>query len=137
MPQGLGSGASLLTAPAVSSALGSQRIFCPSLWCSAPSFCFMSRGDELRQLAAQLSVLAALEDSVALGLSRVVGPAGSGRSAASLTTGSPSAPAATAAPSVATSPGHEIAASLTCSLRYFASLRLALRRWLSWTRAHF
>ena len=38
----------------------------------------MSRGDELRQLAAQLSVLAALEDSVALGLSRVMGPAGSG-----------------------------------------------------------
>ena len=36
----------------------------------------MSRGDELRQLAAQLSVLAALEDSIALGLSRVMGPAG-------------------------------------------------------------
>ena len=35
----------------------------------------MSRGDELRQLAAQLSVLAALEDSIAVGLSRVMGPA--------------------------------------------------------------
>ena len=30
----------------------------------------MSRGDELRQLAAQLSVLAALEDTIAVGLSR-------------------------------------------------------------------
>ena len=29
MPQGLGLGVSLLTAPAVSSAFGSQRIFCP------------------------------------------------------------------------------------------------------------
>ena len=48
----------------------------------------------------------------ALGLSRVMGPAGSGRSAAPLTTGSPSAHAATAAPSVATSPSHQIAASL-------------------------
>ena len=112
VPQGLGFGASLLTASAVSSALGSQRIFCPSFWCSALPFCITSRGDELRQLAAQLSVLAALEDSIALGLSRVMCPAGSGRSAAPPTAGSPSAPAATAAPSVATSPSHEVAASL-------------------------
>ena len=74
--------------------------------------CLMSRGDELRQLAAQLSVLAALEDSIALGLSRVMGPAGSGRSAAPPDAGSPSAPAAIAAPSVVPSPSHEVAASL-------------------------
>ena len=54
-----------------------------------PPPCLMSRGDELRQLAAQLSVLAALEDSIALGLSRVMGPAGSGRSAAPAAAGSP------------------------------------------------
>ena len=72
----------------------------------------MSRGDELRQLAAQLSVLAALEDFIALGLSRVMGPAGSGRSACLPFAGSPSVPAATAAPSVVHSPGHEVSASL-------------------------
>ena len=77
-----------------------------------PPLCLMSRGDKLRQLAAQLSVLAALEDSIALGLSRVMGPAGSGRSAGPSAAGSPSVPAATAAPSVVPSPGHEVAASL-------------------------
>ena len=72
MPQGLSFGASLPVASAVSIALGSQRIFCPfSLVLRAP-VSHMSRGDELRQLAAQLSVLAALEDSIALGLSRVM-----------------------------------------------------------------
>ena len=117
-------GVSLLTAPAVLPALGSQRIFCPSLWCSASPFCLMSRGDELRQLAAQLSVLAALEDSIALGLSRVMGPAGSGRSAAPPAAGPSSAPAATAAPPVVPSPSHEVAASLLRS----ASLRAASPR---------
>ena len=82
VPQGLGLGVSLLTAPAVSSVFGSQRIFCPFFWCSVPPPCLMSRGDELRQLAGQLTALAALEDSIALGLSRVMGTAGSGRSAA-------------------------------------------------------
>ena len=57
----------------------------------------MSRGDELRQLAAQLSVLAALEDSIAVGLSKVLGPASPGRGAASPVTGSPLVPAAPAA----------------------------------------
>ena len=52
------------------------------------------------------------EDSIALGLSRVMGPAGSGRSAAPPDAGSPSAPAATAAPAVVPSPSHEVAASL-------------------------
>ena len=47
----------------------------------------MSRGDELRQLAAQLSVLAALEDSIAVGLSRVMGPVSPGRGAASPVSG--------------------------------------------------
>ena len=32
----------------------------------------MSRGDDLRRLAAQLTALAELEDSVALGISRVL-----------------------------------------------------------------
>ena len=127
MPQGLSFGVSLPIAPAVSFALGSQRIFCPlSLVLRAPA-CLMSRGDELRQLAAQLSVLAALEDSIALGLSRVMGPAGPGRAAAPPDAGSPSAPAvnaASAAPPVVPSPSHEVAASLLRS----ASLRAASPR---------
>ena len=56
-----------------------------------------------------------LEDSIALGLSRVMGPVGSGRAAAPPDAGSPSAPAVTAAPaapSVVPSPSHEVAASL-------------------------
>ena len=97
MPQGLSFGVSLPAASVDSFALGSQRIFCPfSLVLRAP-VSHMSRGDELRQLAAQLSVLAALEDSIALGLSRVMGSAGSGRAAAPPDAGSPSAPAASAA----------------------------------------
>ena len=36
MPQGLSFGVCLPIAPAVSFALGSQRIFCPLAWCSAP-----------------------------------------------------------------------------------------------------
>ena len=53
VPQGLSIGVSLPVAPAVSFALGSQRTFCPfSLVLRAP-VCLMSRGDELRQLAAQ------------------------------------------------------------------------------------
>ena len=127
MPQGLSFGVCLPIAPAVSFALGSQRIFCPlSLVLRTPA-CLMSRGDELRQLAAQLSVLAALEDSVALGLSRVMGPAGPGRAAAPPDAGSSSAPAASAAsaaPPVVPSPSHEVAASL---LRP-ASLRAASPR---------
>ena len=125
MPQGLSFGVSLPIAPAVSFALGSQRIFCPfSLVLRAPA-CLMSRGDELRQHVAQLSVLAALEDSIALGLSRVMGPAGPGRAAAPPDAGSPSAPAAnaaSAAPPVVPTPSHEVAASLLRS----ASLRAAL-----------
>ena len=87
----------------------------------------MSRGDELRQLAAQLSVLAALEASIALGLSGVMGPAGPGRAAAPPDAGSHSAPAAnaaSAAPLVMPSPSHEVAASLLRS----ASLRAASPR---------
>ena len=92
--------------------LARSAFLAPSFWCSALPLCLMSRGDELRQLAAQLSVLAALEDSIALGLSRVMGPAGSGRSAAPPDAGLPSVPAATAAPSVVPSPSYEVAASL-------------------------
>ena len=87
----------------------------------------MSRGDELRQLAAQLSVLAALEDSIAVGLSRVMGPASPGRGAVPPDTGSPLAPAALAAaavPAAVSSPSHEVAASLLRS----ASLRAASPR---------
>ena len=112
VPQGPGLGVSLLTVPAVSSVFGSQRIFCPFFWCSVPLPCLMSRGDELRQLAVQLTTLAALEDSIALGLSRVMGTAGSGRSAAPTAAGSPTASAAAAAPSAEPSPSHEAAASL-------------------------
>ena len=42
------------------------RVFCGT----------MSRGDDLRRLAAQLTALAELEDSVAVGISRVLGSAG-------------------------------------------------------------
>ena len=102
--------------------------FLPSLSLAVCALgCLMSRGDELRQLAAQLSVLAALEDSIALGLSRVMGPASPGRAAAPPDAGSPSAPAvhaAAAAPSVVPSPSHEVAASLLRS----ASLRAASPR---------
>ena len=48
-------------------------------WCGAlcRAFCgTTSRGDGLRRLAAQLAVLAELEDSVAVGISRVLGSAG-------------------------------------------------------------
>ena len=93
----------------------------------------MSRGDELRQLAAQLSVLAALEDSIAVGLSRVMGPTSPGRGAVPPDTGSPLAPAAPAAAAVSaavSSPSREVAASLLSS----ASLRAASPR--TRTRSH-
>ena len=115
MPQGLSLSASLPVASAVSIALGSQRIFCPLSLAVCALGCLMSRGDELRQLAAQLSVLAALEDSIAVGLSRVMGPASPGRVSVPPDAGSPSAPvvqAAAAAPPVVPSPSHEVAASL-------------------------
>ena len=101
--------------------------FCPfSLAVCALRF-LMSRGDELRQLAAQLSVLAALEDSIAVGLSRVMGPASPGRGVVPPDTGSPLAPAvpaAAAVPAAVPSPSHEVAASLLRS----ASLRAASPR---------
>ena len=127
MPQGLSLSASLPVALAASIDLGSQRIFASfSLAACALGF-LMSRGDELRQLAAQLSVLAALEDSIAVGLSRVMGPASPGRGAVPPDTGSPLAPAAPAAAAVSaavSSPSHEVAASLLRS----ASLRAASPR---------
>ena len=119
---GLSLSASLFLALAAFTALGSQRVFCPLPLAVCALGFLMSRGDELRQLAAQLSVMAALEDSIAVGLSRVMGPASPGRGAASPVSGSPLAPAAPAAaavPAAAPSPSHEVAASLLRS----ASLR--------------
>ena len=128
VPQGLSFGVSLPTAPAVSFALGSQRhFFAPSHWCSAPPSASCPVAMSCVSLRPQLSVLAALQDSIALGLSRVMGPAGSGRAAAPPDAGSPSAPAvnaASAAPPVVPSPSHEVAASLLRS----ASLRAASPR---------
>ena len=78
----------------------------------------MSRGDHLRQLAAQLTMLAALEDSVALGISRVMGTASSGGSIASTAAGSHAPSAAATAPSAAPSTplrdlsSHEAATAL-------------------------
>ena len=69
MPQGLSLSVSLPAALAAFIALGSQRTFCPLSLVVGALGRLMSRGDELRQLAAQLSVLAALEDSIAVGLS--------------------------------------------------------------------
>ena len=122
MPRGLSPSASLFLALAAFTALGSQRVFCPLPLAVCALGFLMSRGDELRQLAAQLSVLAALEDSIAVGLSRVMGPASPGRGAASPVSGSPLVPAAptvAAASAAAPSPSHEVAASLLRS----ASLR--------------
>ena len=121
-PQGLSLSASLTAGFSVSIVSGSQRTFCPLPSLDRVFARLMSRGDELRQLAAQLSVLAALEDSIAVGLSRVMGPASPDRGAASPTSGSPLVPAAPAVPAVsapAPSPSREVAASLLRS----ASLR--------------
>ena len=110
MPQGLSLSASLTAAFSVSIVSGSQRTFCPLPSLDRVLARLMSRGDELRQLAAQLSVLAALEDSIAVGLSRVLGPASPDRGAASPTSGSPLVPAAPAVPAVsapAPSPSRE------------------------------
>ena len=126
MPQGLSLSASLPAAFSAFIAFGSQRTFCPLPSLVRALGRLMSRGDELRQLAAQLSVLAALEDSIAVGLSRVMGPASPGRGAASPVSGSPlvpAAPAASAASAPAPSPSHEVAASLLRS----ASLRASTR----------
>ena len=62
----------------------------------------MSRGDDLRRLAAQLTALAELEESIAHGLSRVMGSAGSGGSAAST-----ASEAATASPAASSTPLRE------------------------------
>ena len=62
----------------------------------------MSRGDDLRRLAAQLTALAELEESIAHGLSRVMGSAGSGGSAASTASA-----AATASPAASSTPLRE------------------------------
>ena len=65
----------------------------PLFWCPLPVlFWLMSRGDDLCWLAAQLTALAELEESIAHGLSRVMGSTGSGGS------GGSAAPAAASAP---------------------------------------
>ena len=81
-------------------------------------FVTMSRGDDLRQLAAQLTMLATLEDSIVLGISKVMGTAGSGGSTASTAAGSHAASAAATASPVASSTSlrelssHEAATAL-------------------------
>ena len=87
----------------------------------------MSRGDTLRQIAAQFSVLAALEDSIAANLSSVMGPGSPGRAVVppdASTTQAQAAPQAGAVPAAASVPGHELAASLLRS----ASLRASSPR---------
>ena len=87
----------------------------------------MSRGDALRQIAAQFSVLAALEDTIAASLSSVMGPASPGRAAVPPDASTPLAPVvppAAAVPAAAPSPSHEVAASLLRS----ASLRASSPR---------
>ena len=105
-PQGLGPGVPCLTAPvatfvsAVSPSFvgASCRVCCGS----------MSRSEDLRRLAAQLTVLAELEDSVAVGISRVLGGAGTAaglRAASAATT----APPAASSTSLRELSGHEAA----------------------------
>ena len=65
MPQGLSLSVSLPVALAAFIALGSQRTLRLFTLVVGALGRLMSRGDELRQLAAQLSVLAALGDSIA------------------------------------------------------------------------
>ena len=99
MPQGLGLGASWLTAPVTPSACWLPPWLTAHFFCGSASVLVpMSRGDHLRQLVAQLTMLAALEDSIALGISRVMGTAGSAGSSASAAAGLSAASAAVAAP---------------------------------------
>ena len=126
-PQGLSLSVSLSAAFSVFTVSGSQRTFCPLPFLDCALGRHMSRVDALRQLAAQLSVLAALEDTIAVGFSSVIGPASPGRGAASPVSSSPlasAAPAASAASAPAPSPCHEVAASLLRS----ASLRASSPR---------
>ena len=126
-PQGLSLSVSLPAAFSVFTVSGSQRTFCPVPFPDCALGRHMSRVDALRQLAAQLSVLAALEDTIAVGFSSVIGPASPGRGAASPVSSSPlasAAPAASAASAPAPSPCHEVAASLLRS----ASLRASSPR---------
>ena len=86
--------------------------------------CHMSRVDALRQLAAQLSVLAELENTIAVGLSSVIGSASPGRGAASPVSSSllaSAVPAASAASGSAPSPCREVAASLLRSASHRVS----------------
>ena len=87
----------------------------------------MSRGDALRQIAAQFSVLAALEDTIAASLSSVMGPASPGRAVVppdASTTLAQAVPQAGAVPAAAPVSSHEVAASLLRS----ASLRASSPR---------
>ena len=87
----------------------------------------MSRGDALRQIAAQFSVLAALEDTIAASLSSVMGPASPGRAVVppdASTTLAQAVPQAGAVPAAAPVPSHDVAASLLRS----ASLRASSPR---------
>ena len=68
-PQGLSLSVSLYAAFSVFTVSGSQRIFCPLPSLDRALGCHMSRVDALRQLAAQLSVLAELENTIAVGFS--------------------------------------------------------------------
>ena len=86
--------------------------------------CHMSRVDALRQLASQLSVLAELENTIAVGFSSVIGSASPGREAASPVSSSLLAsadPAASAASGSAPSSCREVAASLLRSASHRAS----------------
>ena len=125
--QGLSLSVSLYAAFSVFTVSGSQRTFCPLPFLDCALGCLMSRGDALRQIAAQFSVLAALEDTIAASLSSVMGPASPGRAAAPPDAGTPLAPVvppAAAVPAAAPSPSHEVAASLLRS----ASLRASSPR---------
>ena len=72
-PQGLGPGVPCLTAPAAIFVSAVSPSFVGAL-CRACCGS-MSRGEDLRRLAAQLTVLAELEDFVAVGISRMAAPA--------------------------------------------------------------
>ena len=125
--QGLSLSVSLYAAFSVLTVSGSQRTFSPLPSLDRALGCHMSRVDALRQLAAQLSVLAELENTIAVGFSSVIGPASPGCGAASPVSSSPLAsavPAASAASASAPSPCHEVAASLLRS----ASLRASSPR---------
>ena len=90
----------------------------------------MSRGDDLRRLAAQLTALAELEDSVALGISRVLGSAGTAAGSHAASAAATASPVASSTP-LLEPPNHEAATALLRA----AATTSASSKTRSWSRS--